>query len=217
MDESLPPPERASVRVAVYVDGFNLFYGLRSKGWRRYYWLDVYRLANNLLRPGQSLATVRYFTARIFDDPLDPGKRTRQSDYLDALSSIPALHIHYGYFASKTQRCPNCNAMRQTYEEKMTDVNISVEMLADAYEDLFDTAIVISADSDLSQPITTVRERFPGKRVIVAFPPDRFSHRLQTVATARLIIGRDKLRSSQLPENVVRQDGYLLTRPASWS
>ena len=28
-------------RVAVYVDGFNLYYGLRSKGWRRYYWLDL--------------------------------------------------------------------------------------------------------------------------------------------------------------------------------
>ena len=29
-------------RVAVYVDGFNLYYGLRSKGWRRYYWLDLH-------------------------------------------------------------------------------------------------------------------------------------------------------------------------------
>ena len=28
-------------RVSVYVDGFNLYYGLRSRGWRRYYWLDL--------------------------------------------------------------------------------------------------------------------------------------------------------------------------------
>ena len=40
-------------RVAVYVDGFNLYYGLRSKGWRRYYWLDLRSLSEQLLRPGQ--------------------------------------------------------------------------------------------------------------------------------------------------------------------
>ena len=99
----------------------------------------------------------------------------------------------------------------------MTDVNISVELLTDARDDLFDTAIVISADSDLSRPITAIRERFPDKRVIVTFPPNRFSHRLQTVATASLAIGRDKLRNSQLPESVARQDGYLLTRPSMWN
>ena len=50
-------------RVIVYVDGFNLYYGLRAKGWRRYHWLDVRLLAQNLLRSSQSLAMVRYFTS----------------------------------------------------------------------------------------------------------------------------------------------------------
>jgi hypothetical protein len=31
-------------RVITYVDGFNLYFGMRSRGWRRYYWLDVKRL-----------------------------------------------------------------------------------------------------------------------------------------------------------------------------
>ena len=56
-------------RVAVYVDGFNLYYGLRSKGWRRYYWLDLRRLSEQFLRPGQRLVMVRYFTARVFAEP----------------------------------------------------------------------------------------------------------------------------------------------------
>ena len=146
MDESPQSPEPGLVwRVAVYIDGFNLFYGIRSKGWRRYYWLDIYRLAQNLLIPDQSLAAVKYFTARIHDDPQDPGKRARQNAYLDALATLPSLSIHYGYFLPKTRRCPYCDGALHTYEEKMTDVNISVELLADAYEDTFDTAIVISA------------------------------------------------------------------------
>ena len=43
MNTSGPTIREAPVerRVAVYVDGFNLYYGLKSKGWRRFYWLDI--------------------------------------------------------------------------------------------------------------------------------------------------------------------------------
>ena len=49
-------------RVAVYIDGLNLYYGMRDKGWRRYYWLDLQRLSQNMTRPYQRLQFVRYFT-----------------------------------------------------------------------------------------------------------------------------------------------------------
>ena len=115
------------------------------------------------------------------------------------------------------QRCSTCGTTWQTYEEKMTDVNIAVELLSDAYDDAFDTAIVISADSDLARPITTIRARFPGKRVVVAFPPNRVSKLLRSVAAASFTIGRDALRDSQLPEGVVRLDGNIFTRPPEWN
>ena len=28
-------------RVVTYIDGFNLYFGLRSQGWERFLWLDV--------------------------------------------------------------------------------------------------------------------------------------------------------------------------------
>jgi hypothetical protein len=55
----------------------------------------------------------------------------------------------------------------------MTDVNIAVELLGDAYQDKFDTALLISADSDLTTPIEKVHLLFPKKRVISVFPPNR--------------------------------------------
>ena len=204
-------------RVVVYIDGFNLYYGMRSKGWRRYYWLDLNRLAERLLRPGQTLAGVRYFTARVIPDAGSVGKARRQNTYLEALGTLPDLAIHYGYYSSKTRRCSECGATWQTYEEKMTDVNIAVELLSDAYEDAFDTAIMISADSDLARPITAIRERFPGKRVVVAFPPGRFSVHLRNIATASFTIGRDALRDSQLPERVSGHEDDVFTRPPGWS
>ena len=204
-------------RVTVYVDGFNLYYGLRARGWRRYYWLDLRRLAVKLLRSGQDLVAVRYFTARVSPEPGDPDKSVRQNAYLEALATLPDLYIHYGYYIAKTQRCQTCGAVWQAYEEKMTDVNIAVELLGDAQDDAFDTAIIISGDGDLAGPVQAVRERYPTKRTVVAFPPGRHSAGLRNAATAHLTIGRDACRDSQLPNRVTKGDGYVLTRPPNWN
>jgi len=62
-------------RVAVYVDGFNLYFGMKESGWRRYYWLNVESLATNLLRPNQNLVKVKYFTSRVFSKNKDQSKQ----------------------------------------------------------------------------------------------------------------------------------------------
>lgn len=204
-------------RVTVFIDGFNLYYGLKSKGWRRYYWLDLRRLAENLLRPGQELVSVRYFTARVLPRPQDPGQPERQRIYLAALATLADLHLHYGYFLPKSATCLQCGAVWQTFEEKMTDVNIATELLGDAQDDAFDTAIIISGDSDLSGPISALRRRYPYKRVVVAFPPNRISLRLRAAATAWFTIGRDQLRDSQFPNEIVSREGYFISRPPRWS
>jgi len=81
-------------RVIAYVDGFNLYFGLKDKGWQRYYWLNILKLCSNLLVANQILIEVKYFTARISSPP---GKVRRQSTYLDALKTLePALKIIEG-------------------------------------------------------------------------------------------------------------------------
>ena len=203
-------------RVMVYIDGFNLYYGLRASDLKQFYWLDLRQMAERLILGNQTLAGVRYFTARVRTTPGNPGKRERQNTYLEALETLPDLEIHYGRFIPKEARCRSCGATWTTYEEKMTDVNISVELLGDAQDDAFDTAIVVSGDGDLSGPVRAVRRRYPDKRVIVAFPPRRHSVDLHSAATASFTIGRDVFRDSQFPERVVKPDGYALTRPPSW-
>ena len=203
-------------RVAVYIDGLNLYYGMKSMGWRRYYWLDLQRLSENLLRPYQRLQFVRYFTAKFLPDDNDPGQVERQDAYLQALSSLPKVDIHYGFHISRTITCPHCKGDIIRYEEKMTDVNIAVALLEDANNNLYDAAIVISADSDLSRPIEVVRQKFANKRVRVAFPPKRHSLHLSDVATAAFTIGRKRIAQSQLPDPVAKPDGYPIHKPARW-
>jgi hypothetical protein len=71
-------------RVVAYIDGFNLYFGLKAAHGRKYLWLDLQALVESLLLPNQELREVQYFTARVRDDP--NGER-RQAVYLDALAS----------------------------------------------------------------------------------------------------------------------------------
>ena len=98
----------------------------------------------------------------------------------------------------------------------MTDVNIAVQLLSDAFEDGFDTALLISGDSDLTTPVRKLRMQFPDKKLIVAFPPARQSFELKKAANAAFTIGEANLRQSQLPPQVQRADGFMLQRPAHW-
>ena len=98
----------------------------------------------------------------------------------------------------------------------MTDVNIAVQLLSDAQDDVFDTAIVISADSDLTSPVQAVRTRYSDKNIVVAFPPNRHSNTLSNSASGFLRIGRKRLSEGQFPDRVTKADGYVLTRPSNW-
>ena len=208
-----------------YIDGFNLYFGLRESGWRKYYWLDVCSLALGLLKPDQQLVQTKYFTARISGgrrgDPPSlaatlSAKRRRQQTYLEALDTLHDLQVFHGHYLGKRVTCHRCGNAWRTHEEKMTDVRIATEMLVDAFADTYDVALVVSGDSDLVPPVQAVRELFPHKRIVVAFPPRRTSEQLKRSADAWFVIGEGKLRKSQFPQRVTKADGFVLTRPTEW-
>jgi len=200
-------------RVIAYVDGFNLYFGLKSRGWSRYYWLNIQLLAQNLLKRNQRLLLTKYFTARIAG-PLD--KQERQSTYIEALETLNDFQIFYGKYQLNPRHCSHCGFQDEVPNEKMTDVNVAVEILKDAYQDKFDVALLISADSDLVPPIKTVRELFPNKRVVIACPPGRYSVDLADSANRSFVISRRRIAKSLLPDEIKKEDGYILRCPLSW-
>ncbi len=201
-------------RVSAYVDGFNLYYGLRDKYGHKYMWLNIHKLISSLLTPKQSLSSVKYFTSLVTDNP---AKEKRQMTYLEALKAVGAIEIVFGKYKLSSFKCPACRAETFVPSEKMTDVNISVTLIEDAIMDLFDTALLVSGDSDLTPAVTTIKQIAPTKRVIVAFPPRRSAVELQEAAYSNFVIGRRKFASSQLPEAVTSTNGFLLTKPERWS
>lgn len=104
------------MRVGVYIDAFNLYYGGRSHagsggvaGWR---WLDVRALGSALvgeqpaLWPNARIEQVTYCTARISSRDNADGHRD-QDIYLKALVAARSVdHIEYGYYTSKVKTRP---------------------------------------------------------------------------------------------------------------
>ena len=102
------------MRIGVYIDGFNLYYGARglcgrgTPGWR---WLDLRGLATVLIgrRTGWRNARVErvvYCTARI-DGAANPSGHADQDIDLKALVAAGSVdHIEYGTYVSRVKTAP---------------------------------------------------------------------------------------------------------------
>ncbi|MCL1861023.1 MAG: NYN domain-containing protein [Proteobacteria bacterium] len=123
------------LRVIAYVDGFNLYFGLKQAYLKRYFWLDVAALARSLLKPGQRLESTHFFTARIRDNGHNAADQKRQNDYLEALA-LHGVQCQFGHYLQQNRVCRSCKATWLDYEEKMTDVNIAIQLLTDAFDDI---------------------------------------------------------------------------------
>ena len=200
-------------RVIVYIDGFNLYFGMREAGFDHCRWLDVFKLAKNLMLANQELVEVKYFTSRVNNNP---DKQKRQSTYIDALESVN-VKVIYGKYQDGFDECNRCGNKWRTSKEKMTDVNIATSIIIDAYKDKYDMALLISGDSDLVPPIRSVHENFKQKRVAIAFPPKRHNSSMALESKGSLTIGRKKLVDNQFEEIVYSKIGYPLTRPTTWA
>jgi len=210
-------------RVMVYVDGFNLYYGIRDYPHAK--WLNLDALCR-LLLPNHHIQGIKYFTAPISAPRSDPRKPQRQQTYWRALRTIPQLDIIVGLFISNPIQVrpivaipggPSKITIMKT-EEKGSDVNIATHLMLDAFDSIFEIAAVISNDSDLAFPISVVRTRF-GRDVIVFNPhqrkPKRPSRMLQSAATQVRDLRKGPICASQFPATLSDPVG-VFTKPLTW-
>lgn len=159
------------------------------------------------------LIKTKYFTARV-SKPQD--KHIRQKTYLEALETIPDLEIVYGHYLMKKVTCRFCAKEFGMPEEKMTDVNIALEMLTDCVQDRYDIAFLISADSDLVNAIEHIKAINSAKQIYTYFPPKRTSFKLRNSADKCFDIFEAKIKKSLLPVNLVNLSGYPIKCPCEW-
>ncbi len=102
------------MRVGVYIDGYNVYYGGRSlcgrgtSGWR---WLDLRGLAETIIGerrnwPGATVERVVYCTARV-DAADNPSGYADQRDYLRALEATRSVdRVHLGRYVAGVKYAP---------------------------------------------------------------------------------------------------------------
>src|SRR5690606_8696650 len=151
------------MRTHVYVDGYNLYFGCLKKTPHK--WLNLHALCSALM-PQNDIRAIRYFTAQVSGTPHDPDQPTRQQTYFRALRTLPQVSIHLGHFLTHEVTMPDAADWKNgrytgrqvmKTEEKGSDVNLATYLLVDAFDDVFDVAVIVSNDSDLKEPISVVR------------------------------------------------------------
>ncbi len=218
------------MRTIVYVDGYNLYYGLLRKS--KLKWLDLYALFNDhVLDDKAKLLEVRYYTAPVLGRMSDdPQSTQRQRQYIQALKRMhtTGLTVIEGRIVASTpfQRlvtpipeAPHLEKVQvYDFNEKKTDVNLASDMIAGAWTNAYDQAVLCSNDSDLEGALATIRKHHPKIRLGLVAPIRGDDHRkiskdLSVYADWAKILSPVHLANAQLPERIAHT---ALKKPESW-
>ena len=209
------------LRAYVYVDALNFYYGAVKH--TRLKWLDFGALFSRILSTQYDIQAIKYFTAYVSGHANDPRAPDRQKIYIKALKAHrPEIQVILGKFAVRKVRLPLVTPIgSQRFvevwrpEEKGSDVNLAVHLVNDGWLDLFDAAVVVSNDRDLSEALRIVKSDL-NKEVILLTPYNFRNQRakeLKLNSTYFRTIKPADLEASQLPDPI---PGTRFHKPPSW-
>lgn len=206
-------------KICFFVDGFNLYHALDyfppgpdHFRYRKYKWLNLWKLASLFVGRVDTLEDVLLFTALA---TWDPRKVARHKLFIRANESM-GVSVVYGEFKRKEKRCAICKKRYPSFEEKQTDVNIALALLQYAILDKYDRAVIVSGDTDLIPAIKAVRATFPQKQIGVILPIGKSSEDLLKHADFRHKMREHHLSSCRFPDQILLPDRSILSCPPTW-
>lgn len=137
-------------RVALFIDGSNLYNGMRENLSNTR--VNLQALIKQLLGSRELFRTY-YYNAPLTDD-YDTDLREGQQRFFESLRRIPYVTVRLGRLHRRHDG---------SLVEKGIDVAIAVESLSLAFEDAYDTAILVSGDSDYIELVEAVKRK--GKHI----------------------------------------------------
>jgi uncharacterized LabA/DUF88 family protein len=156
-------------RLAIFIDGSNLYHALRSN-FRRHD-LNFTEFTTKLCGPRRLFRTYYY---NVLQDPAQrPDGHREQQEFLDILRKTPYLEVRLGG-TKIAQGIP---------VEKGIDIMLATDLLYFAWNDFYDVAVLVSGDSDFAYALQAVKNM--GKHVEVAYFGSGVSKDLLDVADNR--------------------------------
>lgn len=202
-------------RTAFFVDGFNLYHSIDSNpSYYKYKWLNLDKLAHCFVTSHYKVEKVFYFTTYATWDQV---KLVKHQTYVKALQFV-GIEVVFGAFRYADKTCRICHKQYKIFEEKQTDVNIAIKLFQTAVQDLWDTwdtAIIVSGDSDLIPAIQAVKSTFPAKRIGLVIPIGRRAEELKQVVDFHMKLKEKHLATSQFEDEITIDGGVKLTRPSA--
>lgn len=213
-------------RVMAFVDGFNLYHAIddldidpktkRPRHQKQHLkWLNLLAMASAFAPPTrEQIVSVYYFSAFA---TWRPDAYQRHLDYVRALESV-GVNVVMGNFKKKHRQCNKCNTTWIGHEEKESDVNLALYLLDLAYQNAYDKAFLVTADTDLVPAIKMVRSNFPQKEVIALIPKNRFRNamELRQACNGASRIEESHLERNLFPDSITLSDSCSVTRPTKY-
>ncbi len=137
-------------RLALFIDGSNLYNGMRENLSNTR--VNLQELIKQLRRE-RELVRAYYYNAPLTED-YDEELREGQQRFFESLRRIPYVTVRLGRLHRRQDG---------SLVEKGIDVAIAVESLSLAYENVFDTALLVSGDGDYVELVEALKRR--GKHV----------------------------------------------------
>ena len=137
-------------RVAIFIDGSNLYRALHGTFGKAS--INFGKLSIVLVGDRKLVRTYYYGAAYAGNHP----KAREQQAFFDKLRMIPYLEVRLGKLRPKGRELV----------QKGVDVNLAVNMIDFAFRDTYDTAILVSGDSDFRPAVEMVKNL--GKHVELA-------------------------------------------------
>jgi len=170
------PPEPQTKRANVFIDGQNLFYGVKDAFGYTYPNYDPCRLAENICRAlGCEPGKVHFYTGipAVEDNPrwnaFWQGKLTDMDERSVIVYARPLKYRNAVFLL------PDGSTVTEPVgQEKGIDVRIALDVVCQARENCYDVAVVFSQDQDLSEMagevkrISVAQDRWI--KVVSAFP-----------------------------------------------
>jgi uncharacterized LabA/DUF88 family protein len=212
-------------RTIFLIDGFNLYHsvkdasrdlGMHGKNTR---WLNIWDMCASYLSAignNAEIVGIYYFTA-IATHLLqyDPGIEKRHQAYIKCLKDT-GIEVELARFKKKQILCPHCKQHITRREEKETDVAIGCKLLEICFQDLCDTVIIVSGDTDIVPAFRAAQRLFPQKQIGFLLPYKRHNNELKSLTPIHLLIGQATYPMYQFPDPFVTSKGRNIAKPASW-
>jgi uncharacterized LabA/DUF88 family protein len=141
--------------------------------------INVGAFASYLVGTSRALVRTYYYNCALPPDADDSAKQA-QDRFFSRLHRTPYLEVRLGRLSTQTVKCRYCGRDAHRHIEKGVDMRIGIDLLGGAWRNLYDTAILVSGDADLSEAVRAVKE--VGKHVELAALPSGRSWELVQVA-----------------------------------